>query len=295
MIDVSMNPPRSEFIALRGLRCHVWRWGAPHAPQLFLLHGWMDAGASFQFLAEELGDAWQLIAPDWRGFGRSQWAGGPYWFPDYLADLDALLSHYSPDVPAALVGASMGGNVACLYAGVRPQRVSRVVTLEGFGLAPADPAQAPQRLAHWLDQLGEGLHQHPYADFGQLAHRLRRDNPRLGAERAEFLAHHLGRRAQDGTVELAADPHHRLSNPILYRIEEVMACWRRITVPVLWVSGGESTLVRRFFAHDEDYRARLACFACVREAVIEEAGHNLHWDQPQRLARLLQDFLREEG
>lgn len=286
-----MNPPRTESLDLRGLRHQVWHWGPEAAPKLFLLHGWMDTGASFQFLADALGERWHLIAPDWRGFGRSEWGGGPYWFPDYLADLDALLARFSPDAPAVLAGASMGGNIVCLYAGVRPERVSRLVTLEGFGLVPSEPDQAPQRLAHWLDELGEARHRSTYPDFHHLAQRLRRDNPRLSAERAEFLARHLGREAEGGAVQLAADPHHRMVNPILYRIEEVMACWRRITAPVLWVTGRESTLVRRFYAHEEDYRARLACFACVREAFIDEAGHNLHWDQPERLARLLEDFL----
>ncbi|MBS1173205.1 MAG: putative methyl ester carboxylesterase, partial [Proteobacteria bacterium] len=83
------------------------RWGADGAPRLFVLHGWMDVGASFQFVVDALEGEWQVIAPDWRGFGESEWTGRPYWFPDYLADLDALLARYSSDEPARLVGASM--------------------------------------------------------------------------------------------------------------------------------------------------------------------------------------------
>ncbi len=225
-MTVRLEPSVSEFVPIRGLRYHVRRWGAEGAPRLFLLHGWMDVGASFQFVVDALEGEWQVIAPDWRGFGQSEWTGRPYWFPDYVADLDALLTHYSPDEPARLVGASMGGNVACLYAGIRPQRVAKAVTLEGFGLAPTDPAEAPQRLRSWLEQLAEGAGFRHYPDFDALAARLRRDNPRLDAARAGFLARHLGRGRDGGGVELGADPCHKLVNPILYRIEEVKSCWR---------------------------------------------------------------------
>ena len=286
-----MKPSVSEFVVIRGLRYHLRRWGAEGAPRLFFLHGWMDVGAAFQFVVDALEGEWQVIAPDWRGFGESEWTGRPYWFPDYLADLDALLTHYSPDEPARLVGASMGGNVACLYAGTRPQRVARVATLEGFGLAPTDPAEAPQRLRSWLEQLAAGAVFRHYPDYDALAARLRRDNPRLNAARAEFLARHLGRGRDDGGVELSADPCHKLLNPILYRIEEVKACWRNISAPLLWVVGRESPLIRRFIAHDDDYRDRLGCFRDVREVVVDDAGHNLHYEQPERVARLVEDFI----
>ena len=135
-----MKPSTSEFLTLRGRRIHVRLWGAVDAPRLFLLHGWQDFSASFQFLVDGLAREWRCIAPDWRGFGQSQWNNDCYWFPDYLADLDALLDHYSPHEPARIVGHSMGGNAACVYAGVRPARVVRLVTLEGFGLPASDPA-----------------------------------------------------------------------------------------------------------------------------------------------------------
>src|SRR5580658_808948 len=116
---------------------HVTRWGPPPSESVspvVLLHGWLDCGETFQFLVDALERDWPLAALDWRGFGRSGWAGDGYWFPDYLADLDGLLALLSPSRPARLVGHSMGGNVASLYAGVRPERVRSVVNLEGFWL-----------------------------------------------------------------------------------------------------------------------------------------------------------------
>ena len=145
---LAMKSHRSEFINLRGLRTHVMHWGAEDAPKIFMQHGWMDVAASFQFVVDCLQQDWHVIAHDWRGFGLTERASADcYWFADYLGDLDALLAHYSPDEPVNLVGHSMGGNVATLYAGVRPERVAKLVNLEGFGLPATQPEQAPERYA----------------------------------------------------------------------------------------------------------------------------------------------------
>ncbi|HWT35107.1 MAG TPA: alpha/beta fold hydrolase, partial [Paraburkholderia sp.] len=149
-MDRTLKPSASEFVTVRGVRLHVRRWGRRDAPTLFMLHGWMDVAASFQFVVDALAGDWQVIAPDARGFGLSDWpvaqqGGGHYWFQEYLADLEALLDHYAPTGEVNLVGHSMGANIVCLYAGVRPDRVRRVVDLEGFGLAPSKAAQLPRR------------------------------------------------------------------------------------------------------------------------------------------------------
>jgi pimeloyl-ACP methyl ester carboxylesterase len=146
-----MKLSQSDFVDVRGVRLHVRRWGRPDAPTLFMLHGWMDVAASFQFVVDALAGDWQVIAPDARGFGLSDWpvaahGGGNYWFQEYVSDLDAVLDYYAPSGEVNLVGHSMGANVVCLYAGVRPERVRRVIDLEGFGLPQSKPTQAPKRL-----------------------------------------------------------------------------------------------------------------------------------------------------
>src|SRR5256885_12175401 len=113
---MSMRQSRSEFVNIRTMRYHVRTWGDARAPKLFMLHSWMDVSASFQFVVDELRHDWHVIAPDWRGFGLSEWTREGYWFPDYIADLDLLLEHFQPESPAYIVGHSMGGNVANLYA-----------------------------------------------------------------------------------------------------------------------------------------------------------------------------------
>ena len=288
-----MKSSRSEFLELRGRRIHVRCWGPAEAPALFLLHGWMDVSASFQFLVDALEREWRVLAPDWRGFGLSQWNEDAYWFPDYIADLDLLLAHYSPDAPVPLVGHSMGGNAACLYAGIRPERVASVATLEGFGVYSSEPMAAPDRYARWLDQLRAGPASSRYADRGELAARLQRGNPRLTNEQAAFLALHLGQEQGDGSIVVAADPQHKLSSPTVYHLEDSKACWRRVTAPVLWLAAKDSFIMKAYGtpAGEADYAARIACFRDIRVKTLEDAGHNMHHDQPGRLARLLEEFL----
>ena len=286
-----MKHSTSELIQVRGRRCHVRCWGPVDAPTLFLLHGWMDVSASFQFLVDALSRDWRLLAPDWRGFGQSQWNDDAYWFPDYIADLDAMLEHYSPEQPVRLVGHSLGGNAACLYAGIRPHRVERLVTLEGFGLRFAFPGDAPERYAQWLDGLRKEPGNNRYADRTEFAARLCRQNPRLTQDKADFLAQHLGEE-RNGAIEVAADPYHRLPNPILYRLDDAMACWRKVVAPVLWVAASNSFIMDSFAGEEgeADYRQRIACFADIRVERVEDASHNLHHDQPLVVARMIEAF-----
>ncbi|HSN41580.1 MAG TPA: alpha/beta hydrolase [Burkholderiales bacterium] len=286
-----MNPSRSQFHDIRGLRYHVRTWGEPHRPKMFLLHGWMDVSASFQFLVDGLKRDWHVIAPDWRGFGSSQWAGGGYWFPDYYADLDALLELYQHDVPANLVGHSMGGNIACTYAGIRPQRVARVVTLEGLGMARMAAGQAPDRYARWLAELRDPPRFRSYRSFAEIAARLKRRNPRLTGDRADFLARHWARQTDSGEVILAGDPRHKIVNPYLFRIEELLACWRRATAPVLLVTGKDSHAPGWLGDTPEQLAERKACFRNFREVPLDDCGHMMHHDQPERLAGIIESFL----
>ena len=285
------KPSTSAFHELRGIRYHVRTWGAPDAPRVVMLHGWMDVSASFQFLVDALARDWQVIAPDWRGFGRSQWSGTPYWFPDYYADLDALLDIYSPDAPVCLVGHSMGGNIACTYSGIRPDRVAKLVSLEGFGYLRMTPDMAPGRYERWLGELRNPPRFKPYPSLDAVAARLTARNSRLTEARARFLAGHWSRRLDDGTYVLLADPGHKLSNPVLNRVEENVACWRRVTAPVLWIWGRQTN--SRGWQNDtpEQIAQRRGAFRRFREEVIEDAGHMLHHDQPEALARLIEPFL----
>jgi pimeloyl-ACP methyl ester carboxylesterase len=290
-----MKPSRSRFVSVRGLRYHLREWGEPGAPRLVLLHGWMDVSASFQFVVDALGRDWHVLAPDWRGFGLSEKGPGDcYWFPDYLGDLDAILDMVSPGEPASLVGHSMGGNVALMYAGVRPARVDAVVNLEGFGLKDSQPAQAPGRYARWLDELKSPPGARRYASVAEVAERLRRNNPRLDQPRASFLAEHWSRHTVQGDYEIAGDPAHKIVNPVLYRWPEVAACWAAIACPVLWVEATD-TDAHRWAGDAGEIGRRVEALKSVEVARVADAGHMLHHDQPQAVARLIEDFVGRVG
>jgi len=285
---------RSLFPVVRGLRYHLRCWepqrASGDAPTVFLLHGWMDVAASFQFVVDRLPSHWRVLAPDWRGFGETQRPDADtYWFPDYLGDLDALLQRFAPAQAVDLVGHSMGGNVALLYAGVRPERVRRLVNLDGLGLAATQPSQAPGRYARWLDALATGAAMRDYPSRQAVAERLMRNDPRLPADRAAFLALHWSREKADGRFELLGDPAHRLPSPVLYRVDETLACWREVRADVLLVT---AAIVdeRSAFAQQPDYEERLRAIRSLRRVEVADAGHMLHHDRPDEVARLIEEF-----
>lgn len=285
-----MKTSRSEYHDIRGIRYHVRLWGDAASPKLFLLHGWMDVSASFQFLVDAFQHDWQVIAPDWRGFGLSGWAREGYWFQDYYADLDALLDIYSAGA-ANVVGHSMGGNVACTYAGIRPAQVAKLVSLEGFGMGRASAEMAPGRYERWLDDLKEMPSFRPYATFDAVAARLMKNNPRLPRDKADFLAQHWARRASNGEIVLNFDPRHKIVNPVLSRLEELLECWKRVTCPTLWVVTNE--IDPRGWRKDTPAQMaeRQQAFRDFREVLLQDSGHMMHHDQPEQLAAMIETFL----
>ncbi|MEJ2803884.1 alpha/beta hydrolase [Comamonadaceae bacterium PP-2] len=296
-------------------RLHVWEAAeaddepAPPAPSgeqeqplLLLLHGWMDVGASYQFMVDALPEAFmqgrRIVAPDWRGFGHSALPAADHVvFADYLADLDALIDTLSPHRPVDLVGHSMGGNVAMLYAGVRPERVRRLVNLEGFGLPASTADQAPGRYAQWLDEIRD-LHQgslalRGYADAGAVARRLVRTNPRLDPAKADWLAQQWAEPRADGQWHLLAQAAHKVVSAQLYRADEVAAVWRAIRAPVLVVEASDNAMAGLWQGRytRDDFHARLQAVAHARIERLGPAGHNVHHDQPEALAALMYGFL----
>jgi len=285
-------PSRTECVTVRGLRHQIRHWGPAGAPPVIFLHGWMDASPTFQFVVDALAEAWHVIAPDWRGYGGSEWLGRPYWFPDYYADLDALLAHCSPDRPAQIVGHSMGANIAATYAALRPARVARLAMLDFLGLKPDPAVEAPDQLAQWLDGLERRPRLRHYPDAAALARQLRAANPRLSAARADFLAAAVSCPTPEGGVTMACDPWHKLAAPTVYRIEEALAAWRRIEAPVLQLIADDGFVQMRFGQTPDELQRRLAAFRDLRVEWVADAGHNVQHDQPEAVAAALERFLQ---
>ena len=287
---------------MRHLSYHVRHWGPDTSPlpTLVLLHGWMDVSASYQFTVDALQHERRIIAPDWRGFGLT--TGAPvdhYVFADYLADLDLLLDHYAPGEAIDLVGHSMGGNVAMMYAGVRPERIRRLVNLEGFGMPATRPDQAPKRYAQWIDEIKQ-LHTGDMALKGYdsqdgVARRLMKTNPRLSEDKAQWLAGHWAQPNAQGQWEILGDPAHKITSAQLYRLDEAMELYKNITAPVLAVEASDDSLSQWWkgrYTLDE-YHQRLTHVRNCRTAVVHDAAHMLHHDQPAQVARLIEEFLEQ--
>ena len=291
---------RNQFVPIRNLQYHVLVWGEPGPGKvpLVMVHGWMDVAASYQFVVDAFKHDHYVIAPDWRGYGLTETPDADnYWFPDYLADLDFLIDHYSPDAPVNLVGHSMGGNVAMMYAGSRPQRVRRLVNLEGFGMAVTRPDQAPKRYGKWMDEL-KAFHRgemalKPYDLVDGVASRLMKTNKRLNQDKADWLARHWAKPDADGKWRILGDPAHKITNAQLYRVDEVLAIYHSITAPTLAVEASDDSLSQWWQGKYTlaEYHERLRSVSNVRTALIQDAGHMLHHDQPEQLAQLIEEFL----
>jgi pimeloyl-ACP methyl ester carboxylesterase len=287
---------RVEVAHLRGHEVSLRHWGELGAPIVVMLHGWMDVGASFQFLVDAMKDDWHVIAPDQRGYGGTEWtreAAGGYWFAEYVADLEAVIDHVSPGAPVHLVGHSLGGNVSSIYAGIRPNRVKKLVSLDGFGIPNSHASKAPNAYRKWLDAIKEAPSLSTYESLAKVADRLQKNNPRLRRDRAEWLAKHW-----------LADPAHKLPFPTVYRLEEVIAIWNEVTAPTLWIGASESE-AKQWNGYSDDttvpssrdgralvtFASRLAAFRDIDFKVVKGAGHMLHHDAPEEVAALVEAHL----
>lgn len=304
-----LRPSTTQDLPIRHMTYRVSTWGQPRAdvPPLVLLHGWMDVGASYQFVVDALSEAFfagrQIIAPDWRGFGHST-PPAPcdhYSFADYLGDLDALLDHFAPSGQTVdLVGHSMGGNVVMLYAGARPARIRRLINLEGFGLPATQPQQAPRRVGKWLDELkalrSGSISLKTYDNVQAVAARLQKTNHRLTADKALWLAGEWAAPNAEGRWAILGDAAHKVVNPQLFRLEEALAHYAAITAPVLAVEASEDSLGQWWKDQYSltEYHERLKSVTNYRIARVDDAGHMLHHDQPLKVAQMIESFCQRE-
>ena len=313
---------QSVYLRLRGLRFHLRCWGeeprlastarrgaerpatdgraggsdaergratdGDEKPLLVYCHGWLDTTATFADVGARLGERFRVVALDQRGYGYSEWPADGYWFPDYVADLEALIDRLSPEQPVRLAGHSMGGQVASLYAGLRPARVSKLAVLDSLFLPDMPASSAPRRFARWLDQVKGPERGKSYASFEELAQRVKKQHPQLSDARALFVARGWGAADGEGRIRLLADPKHRLDMPTLFRVGESLEIWKSITAPTLFLDAGASAFVKVLSAEEKE--ARRACFRDRREVVIPEAGHMLHFDAPEATAQALLEF-----
>ncbi|HTB71654.1 MAG TPA: alpha/beta hydrolase [Polyangiaceae bacterium] len=285
--------PDSLKLMANGLEHHVLEW-LPEAPSaeatVVLLHGYMDAAATWETVAPSLTAAgFRVLAPDLRGYGDGARVppGGYYHFTDYVFDLADLVDQLVPQgTPLLLVGHSMGGTIANMYAGSFPERLTRLVLLEGAG--PPDNAHevAPDRMRKWVDDV-RALRGRPPRRMASREEALRRlvgNHPRVAEDVLRQRLDALSRELPDGGLAWKADPLHGTRSPVPFFAAGWSAFARRVTCPVLFVSGGPLGW------HPDDEETRVSAFATLQRAEIPGAGHMMHWTQPAKLTRLLLQF-----
>jgi pimeloyl-ACP methyl ester carboxylesterase len=284
-----MTTPSDHFFESQGLRLHYCDWGNAGAPPLVLLHGGRDHCRSLDVLASALARDFRVIAPDLRGHGDSDWArGSSYSLADHVYDLARLVAHAGLDA-IALTGHSMGGMVALTYAGTFPQRVTRLAVLDGIVTLPGRPSPPiHQRIAGWISQLDAIAARPPrrFASLGEAAARLSAHNRRLTAEQALALAAHAVRQSADGSYSWKFDEHQQARAPYRLSPEDYTALWSRIACPTLLMCADETML--------PDPKPALPYFRDVRLVRIADAGHWLHYDQPDEVLAQLRLFLRTQ-
>jgi len=269
---------------------HLLTWG-DQGPIVLLLHGFLEHAHAWDWVAPRLaGAGYRVFALDWRGHGDSEWvgAGGYYHFADYTADLAFVIRGLGDR--AALVGHSMGGNAALIYAGTEPDRVTALVTIEGIGPPGQDPGKAPDSFSTWIRDLELIDHRQGRAiTLEEATQRLQENFPAFPRKIARHMAE-FGTREHGGKRFWKFDPLHQTRSPQPYYVAQAQAFWRRIACPVLYVDGTAS-LVK---LPPADVAERLAVLGASR-TTIEGAGHHPHLERPERLSEVILNFLEAKG
>jgi pimeloyl-ACP methyl ester carboxylesterase len=290
-----MEPRRVPFMSQR-LRLNTVDWGNEDAPPLILVHGARDHARAWDDVARSLSAQFHVIAPDLRGHGDSQWAdAGGYHVINFVYDLAELI-HQLRFPQVTLIGHSLGGNIALRFAGLYPEKIGKLVCIEGLGPSPgaaqklaATPIET--RLQGWVDEQRKLASHTPrgYATLEEAIARMQAQNPHLGASQARHLTVHGVRQNDDTSYAWKFDPYLRSWPPVDLSRSEIIELWGRISCAVLLVYGGAS------WASNPATDGRVGNFRDARVALIEGAGHWVHHDRPDEFIGTVRSFLSGSG
>ncbi|MBV9861388.1 MAG: alpha/beta hydrolase [Alphaproteobacteria bacterium] len=284
--------PTSRIYFSQRLRLHYVDWGNPGAPPLLLVHGGRDHCRNWDWVAAALRHDWHILAPDLRGHGDSQWSpDGNYTLASYIYDL-AQLIHQQELAPVTIVAHSLGGNIALRYAGVYPDKVRRLVAIEGVGASPEKAAERgrvaiAERMQAWIseERALSGRMPRRYASIDEALKRMQEANRHLSPEQARHLTHHGVNQNEDGTYSWKFDNYVRAGSPYGMTRAELEQLWERIACPTLLVYGNES------WASNPQNDGRIRHFRTSKVVSFDGAGHWVHHDRLQGFLDLLREFL----
>ena len=284
--------PSSHIYFSQRLRLHYVDWGNDDAPPLLLIHGGRDHCRNWDWIASELRDDYHIIAPDLRGHGDSQWlVGGGYLHIDYVYDIAQLIQQ-KHIAPVTIMGHSLGGSISLIYAGLYPETVTKLISIEGMGAPPSwssagEASRVEHRLQNWVRGLKHlsGRVPRKYQTLEDAFHRMQTENPHLTAEQARHLTVHGSNQNEDGTYSWKFDNYVRTFAPIGLNNDEVRTLYARIKCPTLLIYGKES------WASDPSRDGRTDVFKDVTVRGIDKAGHWSHHDQFDVFMQTLREFL----
>lgn len=285
--------PISHFFYSHRLKLQFWDWGSEGRPSLILVHGGLDHARNWDWVARELCADYHVYALDLRGHGNSQHApGASYTLAEHVLDLAALIDIIG-DEKICLIGHSLGGAIVLAYAGIFPERVEKVVSIEGLGPPPAlaTPAPASQRMRRWIGQIRQLEKREPrsYASLEAAVERMKEANPHLSDEVARNLTRHGTNWNSDGSLVWKFDNFVRPFPPLGYDRKDAEEIFSRITAPILLFWGEES------WAKNPEEDGRTAPLRNYRVVSVPAAGHWLHHDQLTIFLDATRQFLAESG
>lgn len=245
-------------------------------------HGWMDHAGSFDRLAPQL-ELSQFMALDFSGHGLSRRRGpdGFYHFADWVQE-GVLALDWLKWERCVLVGHSMGAGVACLLAAAFPERVERLVLIEGIGPLTDPAEEAPKLLRRSLLYRLQG--EAPvYPSRAAAVSRLEKRG--LSPEAAETLAKR-SLEAREGGVSFTQDARLRLPSRTRLSEPQVLAFLQSIASPCLLVLGRQGVPFP-----EAPLRRRQQAIRDLKVEILD-GGHHLHLDHPREVAGAVNGFLR---
>ena len=285
--------PSSHIYFSQRLRLHYVDWGNPDGPPMLLIHGGRDHCRNWDWVAEHFATDYHIIAPDLRGHGDSQWeTSGNYTQISYVYDIAQLILQKNMD-NVTVIGHSLGGAIALMYTALFPERVKKLVAIEGMGPSPSLAAKQAKismndRVRSWVEDMRKlsGRLPRRYDTLDDAFKRMRDENPHLSEEQARHLTLHGANQNEDGTYSWKFDNYVRVFSMSGLPNEEVKKMYGAITCPTLLMRGEES------WASDPVADGRTQCFNCpIEYQSFANAGHWVHHDQLDRFVSRVEDFL----
>jgi len=278
--------PRELTLRLPHLELAALAWGDESLPPLLAVHGWLDNAASFSALAPLLAERFHVVALDWPGHGRSQHRprGSWYHYVDYADELAGALRVLGWE-RCHLLGHSLGGAVASIFAAVFPQRVQRLLLIEALGPLASQPEKALDNLRSAYTQR-EGFHEKSLRVFASLEEAVaaRATAGAMTAEAARVLVER-GINRVEGGWSWSSDARLTLASPLRFSETQIMAALRGIAAPTLLVLAEPA----QNYLAPELMDTRAACVDDIQ--VLRLPGHHhLHLENPIPVAQAILDF-----